>query len=568
VDIPVAAQSFHENIRLVIWDLDETFWRGTVTEGGHHYVQAHHDLVITLARRGIISTICSANDFNTIQKLLEATGLWDYFVFPSIDWSAKAPRIKALIEQIGLRAPTVLFIDDNLQNLNQTLDLIPDINVALPAIIPALAGHAQMQGKDDAGLSRLHQYKLLEKRDVESRVAGQDTIAFLRKSDICVYFDYDVERHIDRAIELINRTNQLNFTKQRLPEDIEEARAALREALSAYQIQAGILRVQDRYGDYGYCGFYMIHSGGVGRRLRHFCFSCRILNMGVETWLYQRLGCPQIFVQGEVLTDLFVRRDIDWISVAQASITENTAAPPRALDYIYARGGCDLHAVTHYFAMVADTIYTEFNTVRDGINITFQHSMFARYAISGIAPEARAAMRALGYRDEDFQSFLSSPPDGERCIWLLSFWADLNATLFRHKATGTTLPAAIAGLRRPGVAGEGQPPDNILRDFDFLGATPEADFIENVRLVLNHAPSSATIFILLADDSTPRFAAARRRLNDWTQRAAAGFSNVVLLKMTDFVFSEKDFTFDGHHDRMVYYRVYEKIMRLLNEALS
>jgi hypothetical protein len=151
---------------------------------------------------------------------------------------------------------------------------------------------------------------------------------------------------------------------------------------------------------------------------------------------------------------------------------------------------------------------------------------------------------------------------------LLSFWADLNATLFRHKATGTTLPAAIAGLRRPGVAGEGQAPDDILRDFDFVGATPEADFIENVRLVLNHAPSSATIFILLADDSTPRFAAARRRLNDWTQRAAAGFCNVTLLKMTDFVFSEKDFTFDGHHDRMVYYRVYEKIMRLLNEALS
>ena len=33
------------------------------------------------------------------------------------------------------------------------------------------------------------------------------------------------------------------------------------------------------------------------------------------------------------------------------------------LDYVYARGGCDLAAVTHYFKMVADEVYGEFNTV-------------------------------------------------------------------------------------------------------------------------------------------------------------------------------------------------------------
>jgi predicted enzyme involved in methoxymalonyl-ACP biosynthesis len=48
-----------EAIRLVVWDLDETFWRGTVTEGGiTEYIQAHHDIVIELARRGIMSSIC------------------------------------------------------------------------------------------------------------------------------------------------------------------------------------------------------------------------------------------------------------------------------------------------------------------------------------------------------------------------------------------------------------------------------------------------------------------------------------------------------------------------------
>jgi len=52
-----------EPIRLVIWDLDETFWKGTLTEGGITYRQDTHDIVTTLAQRGILSAICSKNDF-------------------------------------------------------------------------------------------------------------------------------------------------------------------------------------------------------------------------------------------------------------------------------------------------------------------------------------------------------------------------------------------------------------------------------------------------------------------------------------------------------------------------
>ena len=42
-----------ESVRLVIWDLDDTFWQGTLTEGGVAYSQQCHDIVVSLARRGI-----------------------------------------------------------------------------------------------------------------------------------------------------------------------------------------------------------------------------------------------------------------------------------------------------------------------------------------------------------------------------------------------------------------------------------------------------------------------------------------------------------------------------------
>ena len=107
------AKRLGENIRLVIWDLDETLWRGTVTEGGIQYVEAHHAIVVELARRGIMSAICSKNDRAPMEALLRDHGIWDYFIFPNIDWSTKGARVEALVETVQLRAPTELFIDDN-----------------------------------------------------------------------------------------------------------------------------------------------------------------------------------------------------------------------------------------------------------------------------------------------------------------------------------------------------------------------------------------------------------------------------------------------------------------------
>ncbi len=48
-----------ERVRLVIWDLDETFWNGTLTEGGVSRNDTAVQTVIALARRGILSAICS-----------------------------------------------------------------------------------------------------------------------------------------------------------------------------------------------------------------------------------------------------------------------------------------------------------------------------------------------------------------------------------------------------------------------------------------------------------------------------------------------------------------------------
>jgi predicted enzyme involved in methoxymalonyl-ACP biosynthesis len=51
-----------EAVRLFIWDLDETFWQGTLADGGIDAAGHAAEIVTTLARRGIMSSICSKND--------------------------------------------------------------------------------------------------------------------------------------------------------------------------------------------------------------------------------------------------------------------------------------------------------------------------------------------------------------------------------------------------------------------------------------------------------------------------------------------------------------------------
>ena len=55
-------------IKLVVWDLDETFWGGTLSEEKIKPREKNIDLVKELTSRGIINSICSKNDFEKAEQ--------------------------------------------------------------------------------------------------------------------------------------------------------------------------------------------------------------------------------------------------------------------------------------------------------------------------------------------------------------------------------------------------------------------------------------------------------------------------------------------------------------------
>jgi FkbH-like protein len=572
-----------ESVRLVIWDLDETFWHGTLTEGEVRFVPEHGALVADLARRGIMSSICSKNDLAPVRALLETHGVWDHFIFPSISWEPKGQRIASLIETVQLRPQSVLFIDDNPMNLAEAQHYAPGLQVADPSLIAALLTDPRFIGKDDSGLTRLAQYKLLETRKADEVASGSDNLAFLQSSDIRITIDHDVEANLDRAIELINRTNQLNFTKRRLPEDLDLARAELRSMLERYDANAGLVKVQDRYGDYGYVGFFLVTGHRAESFLNHFCFSCRTLNMGVETWVYRWLGRPYLLVAGEVVND--VRTDESpveqWISLATSGTA--AAAGETPMKQLVMRGGCDLAALSHYLAGKAETAVLELLTVRDERQIRIDHSAMLDLALSDLDAETETALRAIGYEPSDWSSALKHP--APQSTWFLSFWTDSFCSLYRHKTLGFVAPfllpfdphagADITRLRPEQVASllrtdaHRAQYDYFMENFEYVGRADETKVRAAMRRLLDRALGDTQIFVILAPDSwlnlDGRVLDCREQqlVNRWIRAELQGRPNVHLVPIDDFVEPGKPRREPLHFDRLTYKRAADALLELI-----
>ena len=575
-----------ERVRLVVWDLDETFWRGTLTEGGIKFIPENRDLVIHLAKRGIVSTICSKNDFQAVRDVLVNEGLFDYFVLPSVNWGPKGPRVAALIEEFQLRPETVLFIDDNPLNLREVQHYTPTIQVADHTFVSAMAADPRFEGKDDRDLSRLRQYRVLEKRKSDQVVAGADVDGFLRSSGITVSFQFDVGAEIDRAIELISRTNQLNFTKQRLPEDAGDAKADFRAFLGRHDIQCALIKVTDNYGDHGYTGLYAVRSGV---ELIHFCFSCRILGMGIEAWLYNRLRRPALTINGAVLSDpKSDGRTIDWITVRPLGETEpkrGLASHPR-VGRIFARGGCDLQAVTHYFDLIAQEVVGEFNVGRSGFDARIDHSIFLKLGHDRVGPKILTLAAQLGYAKSDFESAIFEGATERFDAWLLSFWTDASYALYRHTTTGLPLPFAMPGqsnhrLDVRQLTAEQVPErfrggwvssalQTLKTEFTYAGVSSQALFQHDLHTALKRKKPSTVAVLLGPNDelwdparSVRHVSDGNRALTAWMEEVAAEYENVHVVRIRKFIKGDEE-VHDWHHfDRMVYFRLFEYVRDLM-----
>jgi FkbH-like protein len=300
-------------IKLIIWDLDDTLWRGTLAEGDDvELIERRAQLVRDLNQHGVVSSICSKNEAACARAKLTAFGLWDEFVFAKIAFAPKPQAIVNLLAEMQLRAADTLFVDDNPVNLREAQFALPELNVL----------NISEPGSDEIlesilidqppSRNRLNEYRILQQKH-QDRIATESLSdeEFLLSCEIraCAPAMMANLDFIDRIVELINRSNQLNYTKSRTTEN------ALRNDLTSYygKFYCWSVFVEDKYGDHGLVGFVMINRRSL--QFRHFVFSCRIMHMGVENFA---LRMVKRFFPGTLAPEDWIERfgtsDANWIS--------------------------------------------------------------------------------------------------------------------------------------------------------------------------------------------------------------------------------------------------------------
>ena len=582
--------SFAENIRLVIWDLDETFWQGTLEEGAVSIPSEHVQIVETLARRGIISSICSKNSFEPTKQRLEAEGLWDWFVFPMIDYDFKSIMIPCIIEQMGLRAETILFIDDNHFNRGEVKERIPGINVASEDIIPHLLSHPQLCGKPDPELTRLERYRVLQMKQHEIKKTEQPQ-DFLRDCEIQVSFHFDVLNEFDRIHDLVNRTNQLNFTKVRWNEDIETARREYEEYVKkSYSVNSGYIKVRDKFGYYGICGFF--ENVGQPAQAKHFLFSCRVLNMGVEQFVFQKLNFPWIKLEPPFVGSLKREQLVDWISIVEdaemCGTEEEAALTPHSLT-LDLHGPCELVQSAHYLRPYFN-IVEEFQYPKEGWGI---QRPLTRYF--GLKDELAALditnCTQLGLTENfggfEFSALECSFLDGQADIGVFNFSLESEISFYRHVKTGLIIPLSIGRLDRVDITS--MPAEEVQAvhpklDIEQIKAM-QREFVFHSRFDLELLAADliklrekleklGKPFIVVEgfDDITMIDVQKyhdNSTTNELVRQILSNLGNVSFVSLADFVDSKAQQIQINHFQRDVYVRVAEKVKESASkEALS
>jgi FkbH-like protein len=298
-------------IKLIIWDLDDTLWRGTLADGDAVALYAHRSrLVRAFNAVGVVSSIASNNDFDAARAQLEAFDLWDEFVFPHIAFAPKPAAIQAIVEDMQLRPANVLFVDDNRLNLEAARHALPDLNTLDITDADADDRLAGLLAIQQGTSSRVPAYRQLErKRQARAAAPALPHHAFLRLSGICACAPVLMDNldFAPRIAELINRSNQLNYTGSRV-----DPAALERDIIDVMRFDSWSIFAWDRYGSYGLVGFAMVDrdSGGFA----HFTFSCRAMHMGIEAFALAKVRAAWPDIDTSAWDGRFDRTPPDWIT--------------------------------------------------------------------------------------------------------------------------------------------------------------------------------------------------------------------------------------------------------------
>jgi len=282
-----------KEIKLLITDLDNTFWSGIIGDDGkenlhfqetdkgkRHWV--YQKFLSYLHANGIIIAACSKNTGGVIEDAFRSLP----FVFPSkcfssvkVDWQPKSINCSAICEELNILPENVLFVDDNEIELNEVKLKLPSLQtLRFPDKKENFADFLQTLSSWFARVKpmtsvkeRADSYQALQAFTLEKNASqGNDGkfSAYLASLQMELMVAKVNVGSKERCFELINKTNQFNLHGGRYTV----------EALETIKGSMFSVSLKDRATDHGIIAVIIIQDGTC----EQIVLSCRVFSRFIE----------------------------------------------------------------------------------------------------------------------------------------------------------------------------------------------------------------------------------------------------------------------------------------------
>ncbi|MFF8911489.1 HAD-IIIC family phosphatase [Streptomyces olivaceoviridis] len=292
--------SENELVKCLVWDLDNTLWKGTLSEGDDVTLSAEARAVIeTLDSRGILQSIASRNDHEVAWAQLERFGMAEYFVLPEISWGPKSASVRRIADRLRFAPSTIAFVDDQPAERAEVRHHLPMVRCYDAQAVPSLLDRAEFTPRTvtvDAR-DRRTMYQATFRRDAaKSDFIGSDE-EFLRSLDLVMRIDPATGEGLSRVEELTLRTSQMNATGIHYDDE------TLRTLLADPHHEVLVVSLSDRFGSHGAVGVVLLQRGPSAWRLKLLATSCRVVAFGVGAvllnWLIDQAARARTRLQAD-----------------------------------------------------------------------------------------------------------------------------------------------------------------------------------------------------------------------------------------------------------------------------
>jgi FkbH-like protein len=221
--------------------------------------------------------IASRNNEDAARKKLEEFGLWDYFLAPQISWGPKSEAVKRIIQDLNIGADSVAFIDDSPFERAEVKGALPEVREydAMRLLDLPTYDEFSVPVTDESQRRRLL-YRAEYHRKAVLVASPVDHDTFLENCGIVLTLNALTSRNQERVHELVQRTNQLNFSGNRY------TREDVARLLTNPSIIPLVMDCEDTFGSYGIVGFSILRMEPDRVIVADMMFSCRIQGKKVE----------------------------------------------------------------------------------------------------------------------------------------------------------------------------------------------------------------------------------------------------------------------------------------------